>query len=432
MQHNRLHRFWITLAAVGLWVLTGCSKPPQWSSHSASSKAIELTLTTWGSREELTLLQSQLEGFHRRYPDIRVAVKPIPESYLAKLQLLAISDALPDVLLINSWYLPRLAYYHLIQPLPSQPRSLWADFYPVARQALSYQQQPFALPRDLSALGVVVNLDLLNRYGLSAPPPHWQLNQMEAMGQQLMARTQPITPRIYPISFYREPPLYWLPWIWIQGGRLMASAQQPLGQPATCLALHESRSVEALARYMQWTATGMAPAKRAIAQTTMTQLFLQQRLAFLVTGRWSVPLLRQQATFRWGIWPIPQGPYGSITGIDASGYALSRTTRYPRQALLLMKYLTSAPVLSAQAQAGLMIPARKTVAHNQLQHEPTFLAMIATGQPTQSSPHWPAIETTLSRTLAPFWDPPPHQAPQTHALQHALKQVYATTCAEGS
>jgi len=194
--------------------------------------------------------------------------------------------------------------------------------------------------------------------------------------------------------------LYWLPWVWGNGGQLWDSQG--------CLDLHTAKAINALTRAMHWTADGLSPKRKDSARTTMTQLFLQQRLAFLVTGRWTVPLLREQARFHWGVWPLPSGTADSITGVDATGYAIAKRTRYPKEARDLVDFLTSESVLRSQAQSGLMVAARSLVANQTLANEPLFLSVVqqslTTGQPTPSHPRWPEAEAAIAQAIEPYWD----------------------------
>lgn len=352
-------------------------------------------------------MRQQLDHFEEKHPHIRVKVSHIPDSYLAKLHLMAVSHLLPDVMLMNSWQIPRFANHGLLEPLPLSTASAHA-FFPTALKSLQVNGKQMALPRDVSTLVVLVNTDVLKRLGVSQPSRHWTMEEKERLSQSIRLRQKKhkahpnslFTAKVYPQSFYREPSLYWLPWVWSNGGQLWDSQG--------CLALHTPKASRALADYMRLSAKGDAPLRKDWARTTMTQLFLQQRMAFLVTGRWTVPLLREQAHFKWGVWPLPAGPAGSITGVDATGYAIAKASLRPKEALELVNFLTSDKVLYAQAQSGLLVPARTEVAKRTFVKEPNFYRVvqesIATGQPTLSHPHWPEVEASLATALEPYWD----------------------------
>jgi ABC-type glycerol-3-phosphate transport system substrate-binding protein len=389
---------WLLMACVlGLLTLIGCHSPKK----SEVLTPITLTLSSWGSAQELATLRQQLARFEEEHPRIRVHVSHIPDSYLTKLHLLAVSELLPDVMLMNSWQVPRFASHGLLQPIKLSTNEAHA-FFPTAIQSLRVNGELMAVPRDVSTLVVLVNQDVLRRNEVSLPSRHWTLSEMERLSHQLLKSQQniPFTERIYPVSFYREPPLYWLPWVWGNGGQLW-DAQG-------CLDLDTPKATKALARAMRWTVDGLSPKRKDSARTTMTQLFLQQRLAFLVTGRWAVPLLREQAHFHWGVWPLPAGTAGSITGVDATGYAIAKASRYPMEARELVDFLTSDTVLKAQAKSGLLVVARSSVANQTLANEPLFLSVIQqslkTGQPTPSHPRWPEVEADITQALEPYWD----------------------------
>ncbi|MDH4379525.1 MAG: sugar ABC transporter substrate-binding protein [Vampirovibrionales bacterium] len=384
-----------------IFLLLGFNRCNQVLPPIPQGETVTLTLSTWGGAQELATLRHQLVRFEEEHLRIRVHVSHIPESYLTKLHLLAVSNLLPDVMLMNSWQVPPFASHGLLEPI-KLPTKEARTFFPTALKSLQVNGQLMAIPRDVSTLVVLVNTDVLRRFGVPYPSRHWTLEEMGRLNQKIL-QAQPKTPlseKVYPLSFYREPPLYWLPWVWGNSGQLWDNHG--------CFNLHTPKATKALADYMRLTAQGHAPLRKDSARTTMTQLFLQQRLAFLVTGRWTVPLLREQARFNWGVWPLPAGQAGSTTGVDATGYVIAKVSQHQREARELVDFLTSERVLYAQATSGLLVAARSSVAKKTLANEPAFYRVvrksIATGQPTPSHAQWPEVEAALAQALEPYWD----------------------------
>ncbi len=142
----------------------------------------------------------------------------------------------------------------------------------------------------------------------------------------------------------------------------------------------------------------------------MSQLFLQGRLAMLVSGRWSVPVLRDQAKFKWSIAPFPKGSKGSVVGIDSSGYAISSNTKHPQESWQFVSFLSSAKAQKMFTKSGLIIPARKDIANSkhflgkQSEHGEYFIDAIATGYPTHVPLRWNEITEELDVALEPVWE----------------------------
>lgn len=383
--------------------------------HVVSSKTI--TLATWGSHEELALLRSALAKFEEQQPAIKVTLRHIPENYLQKLHLLAAGNLFPDVVMINSWHLPVFAHYGVVAPVKSYlNESDFSDFYPQAVAALSYQGRAMVVPRDVSNLVMVVNKSLLAKQGIPYPQSGWSMAQLKEIAQQLCeanTNNAASSTDVYGMAINRRPALFWLPWVWSFGGDLFNEQGQLLPDSAP----EFKQAAKGLATYMNYAKSDergcqVAPTPIQLGQASPTQWFLQQRLAMLVTGRWSVPLFRHTAEFDWDVLPLPKGAAASITGIDATGYALSAKSKNPETAAKLIAFLTSKQALASLASGGLVIPARQSVANSPAflssellpKHDRTFLEVIQSGHPTVTSPEWGRVEDALHRALDPVWE----------------------------
>lgn len=417
---------------------TGCNLDitPTPTSQQPELTATTLTLATWGSQEEMTLLHEQLADFEAQHPDTHVVVRHIPENYLQKLHLLAAGNLLPDVVMINSWHLPMFAQHGVFLPLNQSISE--NNFYPQALESLTIKGDLLAVPRDLSNLVMVVNTDLFKDAGLPLPKRDrnstWTWEDLEDIGQQWCAFNQAHSDKkpIFTLAINRQPALFWLPWAWANDGELFTT------KGSLDMSSFEARQgLAGLAKYMAYAhpraendQCQLAPGPKQLGQATPTQWFLQQRLAIVLTGRWSVPLFRKAANFTWDVWPLPSAndKTPSITGIDATGYAVSAQSKNPEAAKALIRFLTSETSLAGLARGGLVIPARPAEAnseaflsHNKLpQHDKVFLDVITNGHPTPHIADWGALEDDLRRALDPLWDKPGVTVAE---LQRALRDV---------
>lgn len=403
---------WV-LAALAFGGLMACQVP-----GSAPDTRTPLRLATWGSAQEIATLRALLTDFERAQPAIRVELLHIPEQYFQKLHLLAAADMMPDVMLINSLQFPVYARAGLmadLSPWLARESGLSAQvFYPQALQAFYFRPTPQAkrlalgaLPRDVSNLVVYYNRDLFRRAGLSPPQAGWTWASFLKTAKALTRdEDHDGRPEQFGVSFSRREPIYWLPYVWSAGGHLFNADR-------TALALDSPHALAGLAYYARWTTTAhIAPRKAEIAAATMSQWFLQQRLAMFISGRWSTPVLRQQATFGWDVAPLPRGPAGSRVGIDASGYAMAAHSRYPEAAWRLIAFLSTRPAQARFCASGLIVPARRDVAESPLflapdeppRHGRVFLDAIASGIPTPSHPAWDELSEALTLALEPVWE----------------------------
>lgn len=345
----------------------------------------------------------------------------IPDNYYQKLHLLVASDLTPDVMLTNSISFPIYASQGVfmdLRPLlaksPSGEGSLSErQFYPASLRAFTWKASNGrellgALPRDISDVAVFYNRNLFQKAGLPEPTAQWNWDQFLEDAKKLTVDTNNDgDPDQFGVSFYSKPPLFWLPFVWSAGGELFSPDLRRV-------ILDSPEALQGLRFYAnlrnQW---HVAPKKVESGGVTMSQLFLQQKIAMMVNGRWSVPVLREQAKFRWDVAPLPIGPSGqSRVGIDASGYAISAKTAHPRESMALLRFLLSRNAIAAVTQSGLIVPARRDVAESNLYlapgqapaHGRVFLDAITDGVPTHTPPRWNELIEELGLALEPVWD----------------------------
>ncbi len=371
---------------------------------------VTLRFSTWGSAEEMVVLNSLLNTFEAKHPHIHIQVLHIPENYFQKLHILIAGGLTPDVVFMNSLSLPVYADNNIFLPLESflgKPQSPLNQktFFEPALKALSWKEHLYAIPRDVSDLVVYYNADLFKQAGLLPPKPNWTLQEMLVMAQKLTRDTNGDGVQDqFGISFYAKPPLFWLPFVWSTGGHLFNPG-------LTQFQLNQPKAVQALQFYgdlrNRW---HVAPRLEEVGSATMSQLFLQGKLAMMVSGRWSVPILRKQAKFHWDVVPFPQGNAGSVVGVDASGYAISKVTQHPQESWELVQFLSSHHAQQIFSQSGLIVPARIDVAQsagflkNPPAHGRYFISVIAQGQPSHTPVRWDEISEELDLALEPVWE----------------------------
>lgn len=494
-----------------LLTLSGCSlSAGNDAARMSGSEPVSLKISAWGSLQEAATLRGLLRDFERTHPKIRVTLMHIPDNYYQKLHLLIASDQAPDVMLTNSLNFPVYAAHGSFLDLgprlekafqfnrsalssaaptgsgtlPAAPAASdskiddqlsASDFYPAALQAFSWQEQSTApgldsaeadptassisgfqpkpksykleaLPRDISNLVVFYNRDRFRQAGLPEPTAGWTWDDLKETASRLTQDTNHDgRPDTFGFSFYAKPPLFWLPFVWSAGGELFSADLEHtlLDQPAALDGLQFYADLR-----HRWHA---APKKSESGDAAMTQLFLQQKLAMMVSGRWSVPVLREQAHFSWDVVPLPVGPSGkSRVGIDASGYAISAKTPYPEAAWALVRFLGSRKSIAKIAESGLIVPARPDVAESGLfqntcpgtnaaqgalsqsatllpAHGHVFLDVISDGVPSHTPPRWNEFAEELQLALEPVWDGEQSAKTVIQAAMPRLQRILRTS-----
>lgn len=406
-----MSRFITFIVACGV-MLSGCSG---WWQHAGQRDLVTVQLSSWGSAQEVAVLQRLLQTFEALHPGIRVELLHIPENYYQKLHILIAGGQMPDVVFINSFYFPVYAAHGVfvdVGPFLTTGKKTSGvlskgDFYASSLQAFMWDGMLGAIPRDISNLVVFYNVDLFRKTAVDLPTADWTWQDFLACARKFNRDVDGDGVRdTYGVSFYRKPPLFWLPFVWSAGGALFDNS-------LSSVRLNEPAAQQGLQFYADWrNRYHIAPGTAESGSMQMSQLFLQQRLAMMVSGRWSVPLLRKQADFNWDVVPLPKGPDGSRVGIDASGYALSAQSKHPEESWELIAFLNSQEAQQAFAESGLIVPARRDVAGSEAflglseppAHASAFLEVIETGVPTHVPPRWNEVSEELTLALEPVWD----------------------------
>ena len=357
-----------------------------------------LRLATWGSLQEVAVLRKWLDERERSHPDEPVELVHIPDAYFQKLPILRAARQFPDVLFLNSWYLPAFARAGALRALEGLEGLDRSAFQPAALEALSWQGSLYALPRDVSNLVVYMNLEAFRDRAIPLPDRKWSLATYWSTARRL-AHLEPDGSRAYGTS--ADPrPIFWFP--------LLQAAGVTWWHPyERTNRLADRRAIETFEALQALRDEGVAPDERSAGKTPAGQLFAEGRLGMWVSGRWSVPSLRERARFRWDVWPLP----GDVRVADASGWAIARESRFPDRAWHLVRDLTARDLIERHAASGLIVPARKDVASRLAQldrnlpptHAALFIESLRGARPTVLPPTWPRTSVALERALEPLW-----------------------------
>ncbi len=379
----------------------------------APAESQALRFSTWGSLDEIATLKPLLAEFERQNPDVPVELIHIPDEYPHKIRLMAASRKMPDVLFMESQILPGFANRGVLRdltPYLEADAELTRDaFYRPVMEAMSWKGTLYGIPRDLSNLVMFYNKRLFDEAGVPYPEAGWTYEDMVAKAKRLTHGDQ------FGVGFAPYP-LYWLPYLWSDGGDLFDAERRR----STLL---EPESLAALKRYRDLRFTHrVAPTEAQVGNARMSQLFAQGKLAMMVGGRWVVPGFRKKLDFAWDVAPFPRGKAGSIVDADASGWCISATSTQPDKAWRLIRFLASKKAISAFTESGLIVPSRPDVAESPafLAGTPAssrvFLDVIDSARPTPTTPSYDEIQYELIDSLGPAWN-------GEEALEEALKPI---------
>ncbi|MBO6086797.1 sugar ABC transporter substrate-binding protein [bacterium] len=345
---------------------------------------------SWGSKSEIDILKPILSDFEKENPDIKVDFMHIPQNYFQKIHLLFASNTAPDVIFINNLYLPVYANAGVLEEFelantPSPDGEGWNGvMYLQALNALSWNDKLYAIPRDVSNLIIFYNKDMFREKGIPYPTSDWTLDDFLKIAQKLSGNG------VFGINFEENPMLY-LPYFMSNGGGILPDE------------IDKPESQKSLRFYADLrNKYHVAPKKSESASATMAQMFLQKRLGMYLSGRWMVPKFREECTFDWDVINFPNGESGSVVPMDASGWAVTKSSKHKKEAFMLVEYLASKSSSERFTSSGLIVPARKDTAYAILdgkkpKNAKAFLDIIQTSKPTPTTVNYNEITDNLKQ-----------------------------------
>ena len=381
--------FCVVLIFLGFLFLCFCSKKQ-------NDTRVVLKFSSWGSQSEIKFFVPLIDEFEKQNPDIKVEFLHIPQNYFQKLHLLFASNLSPDVIFINNYYLPKYVSANLLDDLTFIINK--DDYFEKAVNALSINSKVYAVPRDVSNFVVYYNKNLFKKYNIPFPNKNWSLNDYLEIAKTFKDKD------VWGTSLETDF-LFLLPYLYSNGASLFDDVGQNL--------VIDSKDSIATLQFCSDLVNKhkVAPSKTDSASLTMAQLFLQEKVAMHVSGRWLVPKYRSEAKFDWDVVEFPRGKLGSIVNVDASGYALSSMSKHKNEAIRFIKYISSQKSLEILTKNGLIVPARKDVAYSRIfldanqkpQNAKVFITAIETGKNTIVNKNYQKVVDVLNKVLEPVF-----------------------------
>lgn len=320
------------------FLLTGCT---------TRQAQEEISFASWGSVTEVGVLKQVISDFEQENPEIKINFMHIPQNYFQKLHLLFASNCAPDVIFINNLYLP--LYKSKLEILSNYVDK--NEFYPQSIEALSDNENLYAIPRDISNLVLYINQDKVSK------------TEFSSLGDLLNTAVQSSNNEIFGISY--EEDIYWiLPYLAYYGEEFNEKFNP---DKSNGLKLYK----DLREKYK------VAPTKSQVGSSTLAQMFLDEKLAIYLSGRWMYPKISEKADFNWRVSSFPIGKSKFLC--DSSGWAIAKESKHKSSAIKFIKYLSGEKSAEYFVQTGLVVPARIKSAqklNNNVHNEKVFLEMI--------------------------------------------------------
>ncbi|MFT3786225.1 MAG: extracellular solute-binding protein [Tepidisphaeraceae bacterium] len=345
-----------------------------------TQKPIELTVLHWGNPAEDKIVDDLVKKFEAEHPTVRVT-RINASDFRSKIKTMMAGGMAPDVFYLPPDLLPEFAAMQVVAPLDDrfakEPQPWRDDFYPILLDAFRYDTTTgilgkgklYALPKDSTTAVFYVNVDLCEKAGIdwkSIQTRGWTWDEFADATAKITKLSTP--DRTIYGSYFQLWPDTIRNMLWTFDGEFFRN--RPDGSPDfTQLALGDAGSRDALnfirkLRLVDRTSynpTGIA--KEGGAE------FLNGNIGCVgPIGRWMVPTYKDAKTLRWDVVPIPQAK-AKASQLFYTGWSMSSATKHPDVAYDLLRFMCGKEGQVQLAQAGLAIPALRSVANS-----PDFLS----------------------------------------------------------
>jgi multiple sugar transport system substrate-binding protein len=323
---------------------------------------VQLVYQDWRTDWFPAMAQEMLAQFHAQHPDIRVFYVPDPLNVEEQLPLDMRNGNAPDVFAACCAFFPIIGQQGYALDLRSfvaeELDQATIDDWDAAqvRSLFTPDGLQYGLPKYHGALALYYNKDLFDRYDVPYPDSTWNHDDyLVAMRRLTHDRdgdgVLDLWGSMFDVSWDRIQ-MHVNGW----GGHFV----DPDDPTRSGMARPEALAAMEWLRARLWDDRVMATPLDVNNRSTR-QAFLDQSVAMVEDGSWSLKDILANTTFRVGVAPLPAGPARRVTLATTDGFGIFAQTRNPEAAKELLKFLVSPDYGRAMARANFLQPARASL-----------------------------------------------------------------------
>ncbi len=358
---------------------------------------IEFSIMTRGATSH-THLSQLLEQFETQH---RARIRPhylAWEHGWAENSKIALQGCGPDVSEVGSTWVGSLAAMNVLRPFAAKELTSLdspSPFLPAAWRAETTNggQPTWAIPWLADTRVLYYRRDLLQQAGIDESEAFRDHRQLERTLLRLQESGVP-TPWVMPTQHALSALHQLASWVWGVGGHFFS----PDGQR---LLFNEPKTLEAICHYFSFHRF-LSPAARGLEGEQADALYQTGQAAVCITGPWLYHSLDPELQANTGITPAPGVPF-----VGGSNLAIWRHTKYEREALKLIKFLTRSSTQTMLNQLVGLLPIRiDELEWKDFMQHPLCQAVTESfknGRSFSTLPSWGLVEDRLSIELDHTW-----------------------------
>ena len=316
----------------------GCNKEKQ----AAPDVVLTLIDQSWVDKPSQALLGEELQRFTQE-TGIRVQVMPAPEVAADQLEtwrnLLESGAKVPDVYGIDVIW-PGILADNLVDLKAYVPEQEIAAHFPLLIRNNTVNGRVVALPFSLNEGLLFYRVDLLHKYGYTAPPKTWE--ELESMAKRIQAGERAKGNTDFWGYVWQGAPsealtCNALEWQVSEGGGTILDEHGKV-------TINNPQAISSWNMAARWVGSISPPGVTAYKEWDAFNVWQAGKAAFM--RNWPNAYVAARAENsptrdRVDIAPLPAGKAGSAATLGGQGYGVSRYSSHPREAAMLVRFLTS-------------------------------------------------------------------------------------------
>jgi multiple sugar transport system substrate-binding protein len=348
--------------------------------------------------------------FQKRHPNISIKAENAGDSsanFLTKYLSQASGGSLPDVMFngfgFAQTFISAGSFLALDDYIAKEPDFKLDDFTKPSTGYYKAGGKLYSIPYDCGPVMLYYNKDLFDKAGVGYPDASWTLDTLREAAKKLTTGDGPskvfgIAPQLNPTDGMMDPV------------RLNPLGGAYLSEDESEVLIDQPDSIAA----MQWWADiflvdGSTPSPAEL-QAMQSDPFLLGKAAMNINGSWSVPTLRDEATFKWAITDWPAGTKTQSTAAVGSAYSItSKSANQDAAWLYLNEYTSTSGQIFMTASTGKGSMSRNSAWPTYLQSElaPEGAQSIYDAlnkYATSDGVVFGSASTAINNAVKPIWD----------------------------
>lgn len=335
----------LSAAVLMTGIFAGCGKSTSTTAKDTNEN-VTLKVGVWSSSPaESKLLDSQIEAFSKKYPNITLKKQVITGDYNQALQTMIASKTEPDLFYLDVSLAEAYISKGALAPLDGYlDKEDIKDFSPNLLAGYQKDGKTYGLPKDTNVLALFYNKDMLSAAGVKVPTTWAELQ--DAAKKLTSASVKGLA--------LQDDSARWGVFANQSGSKLYDNGK---------LNLTSAGTIKALDFYTSFLKNGTGADPKSLGASWGGEAFYKGKAAMTFEGGWLIPAITESAPkLNYGIALLPKGDEGGNYAFTVS-YSLSKDTKYPKQAAEAIKFLTGKEAQTMTAESGLAMPTRTSLSN---------------------------------------------------------------------